>query len=69
MTVDELRKRLDGLDPKTHIVVYRENESGMDFFEISDLSLSTGDALRDEYTRKAGFKFDKDGPATWLFIR
>lgn len=51
MTVDELRKRLDGFDPKTHVAVYRENESGADFFEISDVSLSNGDPLRDEHAK------------------
>jgi hypothetical protein len=67
VTVAELKKKIEALDPKTHIVVYRETESGTEFFEISDASLSTGTPRRFE-SGKVGFTFDPKGPATWLLI-
>lgn len=68
MTVGELRKKLETLDPKTHIVAYRETETDTEFFEIDHVSLSKGEPRRDEHTRKAGFTFAQDGSAEWLFI-
>jgi hypothetical protein len=68
MTVAELQKKLDGLDPKTSIVVNHEVDTEMNLLEITDVALATGHPRRHENTRKAGFTFDKDGPATWLFI-
>jgi hypothetical protein len=68
MTVAELQKKLEGLDPKTYIVVNREIDGEMNLLEITDASLATGSPRRHEGTRKAGFTFEKGGPATWLFI-
>jgi hypothetical protein len=68
MTVGELRKRLEGIDPKTDVALYRETHEGTEFFGITDVSLSTGTPLRNEHTHKAGFRFESTGPATWLLI-
>jgi hypothetical protein len=54
--------------PKANVVVYHEIEGDLKLFEITDVSLSKGNPQRDEHTRKAGFSFDKDGLAEWLFI-
>ena len=67
MNIEELRKKLDGLDDKAHVVVYRETEDTTEFFEISDASLSTGSPLRHQ-DGSVGFTFDHNGPATWLLI-
>lgn len=68
MTVKELREKLSPLDDKTRVVVYTENESRLDIFEIEDISIATGtpDRLEDG---KAVFAFDGKGPASWLFIQ
>ena len=68
MTVGELRKRLEGIDSKTNIAIYRETHEGAEFFDVADVSLSTGTPLRNEHTHKAGFRFESTGPATWLLI-
>lgn len=68
MTVEELRKKLERLEPKTEVVVYRETDDGTEFFGISDVSLHRGTPRRDEQTHKAGFTFANDGPSVWLFI-
>jgi hypothetical protein len=68
VTVEDLRKKLEGIDPKTHVVVYRETDNATDFFEIDHISLSKGKPYRDKVTRKAGFTFDQDGLVEWLFI-
>jgi hypothetical protein len=68
MTVQQLKDKLNGMDSKTRVVISREGDRHFDFFEISDVSLHAGEPSRDEGTRKAEFKFDRNGPATWLFI-
>ncbi len=68
MTVGELRKRLEGIDPKTNVAVYRETDAGTEFFDITHVGLSTGTPVRNEHTHKAGFRFESTGRATWLLI-
>jgi hypothetical protein len=70
MTVGELQRRLQEIDPGTQVVVYREDREAdrIELFEVTDASLSTGDPIRIEQSGKASFTFDKDGSATWLFI-
>jgi hypothetical protein len=70
MTVGELRKRLQGMDPKTHVVVYREDRETdpMELFEVIDASLSTGSPTRVDPSGRTGFAFERNGSATWLFI-
>jgi len=36
--------------------------------DITDVELAAGEPRRGASTREAGFRFDKDGAATWLFI-
>ncbi len=67
MTVAELRDKLAGLDGKTNVVIYRETDSDTQFFEIADVSLSSGVPKRDDAGR-GGFTFEGSGPATCLFI-
>ncbi len=67
MTVGELQKKLEGLEPKTHIVIYSDTEGETEFFEVSDASLSRGTPKR-HADGKVGFTFDHTGPATWFFL-
>ncbi len=66
MNVAELRKALEGVDPKAQVVVSRETET-MEFFEVTDASLRTGTPMRTS-TGRAGFRFEKEGTAAWFFI-
>jgi hypothetical protein len=68
MTVGELRKKLDGLDPKMNVAAYREDEAGTHFFDVTEVSVHPGTPVRDERTGKAGLRFSHDGPARWLLI-
>jgi len=68
MTVGELKKKLEGIDPKTSVALFRETRDGAEFFDITDVSLSTGTPVRNEHTHKAGFRFESTGPATWVLI-
>jgi len=67
MTVAELVKKLNGLDPKTRIVISRETDTSLEFFEVGDISIGVGTPSRED-DGKPRFKFEKDGPARWLFI-
>ena len=71
MTVGELLKAIEGLDPKMTVAAYFEDDGDREteFFEVADVSVGTGTPLRNEKTRKAGFRFEHDGPAKWLLIR
>jgi len=69
MTVEQLRKALDGLDGKMLVVVNHETDGEMNLFELVDASPAKGEPRRDERSHKAGFKFDRmNGGQTWLFI-
>jgi len=39
----------------------------LEFFEVGEVSIGVGTPSRDD-DGKPGFKFEKDGPARWLFI-
>ncbi len=67
MNVKELRDKLSKLDDKTTVVVYWEREADSQYFEIDDVSLAKGTPRR-HADGKVGFTFEKEGPATWLFI-
>lgn len=71
MTVGELRKTIEGLDPKMTVAAYFESDGNREteFFDIADVSVGTGTPMRNEHTRKAGFRFESNGPAKWLLIR
>src|SRR5580658_10429652 len=66
MTVGELKKKLDGLDPDTWIVAYRETDT-LELFDIADASPHRGTAQRYE-NGKLGFASGGTGPNTWLFL-
>jgi hypothetical protein len=70
MRVGELRKPIQGMRPKTHVVVYREDRKTdqMELFDAIDASLSTGNPTRVELSGRRGLAFERNGPATWLFI-
>lgn len=68
MTVGELQKIIETLEPSTHIVVNDETSGRMRLFEVSDATVAAGTPRRDERTGEAGFAFDDKGPARWLFI-
>jgi hypothetical protein len=66
MNVGELRKALEGVDPKAQVVVCRETET-LEFFEVTEASLRTGTPMRTA-DHRAGFRFEKEGTAVWFFI-
>jgi len=68
MTVNELREKLSKIDEHTRVVVYVEDDRGIDLFEIEDVSTASSIPGRLE-DGKARFTFDRNGPAAWLFIR
>ena len=67
MTVGELRKQIEGLDPKTTVAAYTENGDGTHFFDIVGVGLHAGTPLR-HATGQAGFRFQHDGPEKWVLI-
>jgi hypothetical protein len=71
MTVGELRKTIEGLDPKMPVAAYFESDGNREteFFDLADVSVGTGTPVRSESTHKAGFRFENTGPAKWLLIR
>jgi hypothetical protein len=66
MTVGELRKKLEGIDPQTKVVVHWEIDDASTYFDVSDLSLRNGTPSRVQGI--AGFTFGRDGSPAWLFI-
>ncbi len=67
MTVAELAKSLEGLDPRMYVAVIHENEGNSEFLHIDHVAPGVGTPVRNN-ADKPGFKFDKDGPEKWLFI-
>jgi hypothetical protein len=68
MNVGELKRKMEGIDDDTYIVVSHESDKGTALFEVMDVAPAKGKPVRNEFTRKAGFAFDQNGPAYWLFI-
>lgn len=71
MTVGDLLKTIEGLDPKMPVAAYFESDGNREteFFDIAEASVGTGTPVRNERTHKAGFRFEHNGPAKWLLIR
>ena len=67
MTVSELQKALQGLDPNTYVVAYKESEKGTEFFDIIEAEVSRGTPKR-HADGSVGFTFSFDGPEKWLLI-
>ena len=66
MTVGELRKKLEGIDPQTKVVVKWETDNEPTYFEAADASLREGTPSRVEGI--VGFAFGGNGSPPWLFI-
>jgi hypothetical protein len=66
MTVGELRKKLEGIDPQTTMVVQWGIDCESTYFDVSEVSLRNGTPSRVEGI--AGFTFGGDGSPVWLFI-
>lgn len=68
MTVGEIKRHLAKADDKMHVVVYYESPDGeSSFYGVTDVSVTTGTPRRHPDGR-AGFTFDRNGPATWMFL-
>ncbi len=68
MTVGELREQLSKFPDDTNVVVLWEDEdTEQHLFGIDGIALQSGTPCRDS-RQKAGFTYEKGGPATWLFI-
>jgi hypothetical protein len=65
MTVGKLRKKLEGIDPETKVVVQWEIDSESTYFDVANVSFRKGTLSRFEGI--AGFTFGGDG-SPWLFI-
>jgi hypothetical protein len=66
MTVGELRKKLEGIDPQTKVVVQWEIDCELTYFDVSDVSLRRGAPSR--VNEIVGFTVGGYGSAAWLFI-
>jgi hypothetical protein len=66
MTVGELCKKLEGIDPRTEVVVQWEIDNAHTYFDVAAVSLRKGTPSRIEGI--AGFAFGGDGSPAWLFI-
>jgi hypothetical protein len=64
MTVGELRKKLEGIDPETKVVVQWEIDVEPTYFDVANISLRKGTLSRFEGI--AGFKFGGDGSSRVL---
>jgi hypothetical protein len=56
MTVSELRKKLETLDPNSRVLICRESETGVELFEISDASLGRRSLRANSGARGTVFK-------------
>jgi len=65
MTVGELRKKLEGIDPETKVVVQWEIDVESTYFDVANVSFRKGTLSR--FDGIAGFTFGGDG-SPWLFI-
>jgi len=66
-TVKALQEQLSKFPPDAHVAIYLEDGSPDQFFGIDDVSLTEGTPSRDS-KHKARFKFERGGPANWVFI-
>jgi hypothetical protein len=68
MTVGKLREQLSQFPADTNVVVlWEDEEMQQHLFGVDHIALHSGTPMRDSKHR-AGFRFEKAGPATWLFI-
>ncbi len=67
MTVKKLRDKLSAMDPNADVAASLEDETGIHFFDISDIYLRAGTSVRNE-GGKVSFTFAHDGREKWAFI-
>jgi hypothetical protein len=66
MTVGELRKKLEGIDPETKVVVQWEVDREPTYFDVWGVSFRKGTPSRVDGI--AGFTFGGDGSPAWLLL-
>jgi len=66
MTVEELRQKLEGIDPRTEVVAQWRVDNEPTYFDVWDASLQKATFSRLEGI--AEFTFGGDGSPAWLFI-
>lgn len=67
VTVKALRGELAEFKGDEHVVILRETDEKVEFFEIESVSSSRGQPRRLE-NDSAAFSFSVDGPVSWVFI-
>ena len=66
MTVEELRQKLEGIDPRTEVVAQWRVDNEPTYFDVWDASLQKATLSRLEGI--VGFTFGGDGSPAWLFL-
>ena len=67
ITVGELLKKLEGVDPELYVFVDQESK-GTVLTEIDDIAVASGHTIRYPNTGKHGLKFDHTGPVKYLIL-
>lgn len=67
MTVGELLKKLEGVDPTLHVFLDPEH-NGAVLTEIDDVTVASGTSIRYQNTGKHGIKYDHAGPVKYLIL-
>jgi hypothetical protein len=67
MTVGELLKKLEGVDPELFVFVDKEH-NGAVLTEIDDITIASGHPIRYQNSGKHGLKFDHVGPVKYLLL-
>jgi len=67
MTVSELLKKLDGVDPALYVFTDQEHDGAV-LTEIDDVTVVSGHPIRYQNTGKHGIKFDHTGPVKYLIL-
>lgn len=67
MTVGELLKNLEGVDPALYVFIDQEH-NGTVLTEIDDVTVASGHPIRYQKTGKHGLKFDHTGPVKYLLL-
>jgi hypothetical protein len=67
MTVGELLKKLEGVDPALFVFVDQEH-NGAVLTEVDDVTVASGYLIRYQNTGKHGLKFDHTGPVKYLLL-
>lgn len=67
MTVGELLKKLEGVDPALYVFVDQEH-NGTVLTEMDNITVASGYPIRYPDTKKHGLKFDHTGPVKYLLL-